>query len=553
MEKSCPWIVPCRSLTIMKIRYLTLAVALALAVPAEADEYSRTDKLRLLYSNQFAFDRKGVPVISIAIAEDLQDVVIEGNVAPRLLPNGEGGAELVSGKRWKITVSGAKPAQLAYYVVLARQPASGLSTLRKEMAEWQARKARCQLIEIGTVFGSKGQVFDNRGYLLADGPYDSPDQADKAAKRYQQQYQLTKTQVFPQLKSRPSGILTALSGPTRVKAHDAIWFAPAEKGGQIGVRVGKEPVSRYWGQVYVTVDRRGKLAVVNALNAEKLLTGLVPAEIFPNAPTNALRAQAVAARGDLLAKLGARHLADPYLICSWQHCQVYKGVDREHASTTLAVKATHGKVLLRKDGRLIKALYSASCGGHSEHNEMVWPTSPDETLRGHRDADPKGDPYARGIDETNIAQWLSSRPTSWCDKAGYNQDKFRWTVDLSQEKLQSLLRKFKLGEIRSIRVLQRGRSGRGRLVEITGSKTTVQVSGELTIRRTFNNLRSSMFIVTPKGNPGGIPTGFEFKGGGWGHGVGMCQTGAIGMAKSGKDYLEILNHYYTGSEIRGVY
>jgi stage II sporulation protein D len=543
----------CSSLTLMKFRHFPLVLAIALASSAQADEYSRNDKLRLLYSNQFAFDRQGVPVISIAIAEGLDDVIIEGKTALRVLPDGEGGAELVSGKKWKITLSNAKPAQLAYYVVLAREPASGLATLRKEMATWQARKARCQLIEIGTVFGSKGQVFDNRGYLLADGPYPDRQHATQAAERYQRQYKLEKIQIFPQLKSRPSAVLKATAGKTRVQAHDAIWFAPPRKGGQISVRVGKGPVARYWGQVYVTVDRRGKLAVVNALNAEKMLNGLVPAEIFPNAPANALRAQAVAARGDLLAKLGARHLADPYLICSWQHCQVYKGIDREHASTSHAVKSTRGKVLLRKDGRLIKAVYSASCGGHSEHNEMVWPASPDPTLRGRRDADSSQDPYAGGIDEQNIDQWLSSRPKSFCGNAGYNKDKFRWTVTLSQAKLQTLLKRFKLGKIKGIRVLKRGRSGRARLVEITGSKGAVKISRELTIRRTFNNLRSSMFVVTAAGNRGGVPAKFEFKGGGWGHGVGMCQTGAIGMAQGGKNYLEILKHYYTGSEIRGVY
>src|SRR6185369_10437389 len=112
---------------------------------------------------------------------------------------------------------------------------------------------------------------------------------------------------------------------------------------------GKE-LRRYFGRIYVTADRNGKLAVVNAVAEDKLLAGLVPAEMLPSAPAEALKAQAIAARNELLAKVGTRHLTDPYRLCSTQHCQVYAGAGREDPRSTAAVQATRGEVLAREAG-----------------------------------------------------------------------------------------------------------------------------------------------------------------------------------------------------------
>ena len=98
-------------------------------------------------------------------------------------------------------------------------------------------------------------------------------------------------------------------------------------------------------------------------------------KIFPQAHHQALAAQAIAARTELLQKIGKRHLSDPYLLCSHQHCQVYSGAGREHPRTTHAVEQTKGQVLVRKNGELVDARYSASCGGHSENNDFIKPDS----------------------------------------------------------------------------------------------------------------------------------------------------------------------------------
>jgi len=123
----------------------------------------------------------------------------------------------------------------------------------------------------------------------------------------------------------------------------------------------------------VTLDRNGSLAVVNALPEDRFCR-LAAGGNLPYAPEEALRRKAVAARGELLSKIGTRHLGDPFRLCSQTHCQVYLGAGHETARTTAAVAATRGEVLFTADGKdLADTVYSANCGGHTEHNENAWP------------------------------------------------------------------------------------------------------------------------------------------------------------------------------------
>ena len=312
----------------------------------------------------------------------------------------------------------------------------------------------------------------------------------------------------------------------------------------------------YWGEVYVAADRSGRMALVNAVPADKLLAGLVPAEIFPSSPEASLRAQAVAARGQLLAKIGTRHLEDPYLLCSSVHCQVYAGAGQEHPRTTAAVEATRGQLLVREGGGLVDTVYSAVCGGHTEHNDNVWPVPPDANLRGHLDAPPddKGmAPYRRGIQEKNLTRWLAAPPHSWCARSRFNRNKIRWTERIQAARMDRLTAPLGVGKVRAVEVLERGISGRARAVKVSGSRGSKTVKGELTIRRQFGNLRSSMFTVTAEAGSTGAPAAFLFRGGGWGHGVGMCQTGSTGMGAAGKTHQQILLHYYPGSQLKSLY
>ena len=186
-----------------------------------------------------------------------------------------------------------------------------------------------------------------------------------------------------------------------IKNPSVLWFAPktrerdARRSHDVPTGTGGSQLEtgtedrRYWGSVYVTLDHDGSLLAANAVSEDKLLAGLVPAEMYPDAPPAALEAQAIAARTELLQKIGRRNLTDPFLLCSTQQCQVYAGAGKEDPRTTTAVEQTRGMVLLRDGGGIVDIRYSASCGGHTEDNDAIWGGEPDPSLRGRAD-DPKG-------------------------------------------------------------------------------------------------------------------------------------------------------------------
>ncbi len=540
-------------------RWFFLAFLLPLSVPAHgADEFSGADKLRSIYSAEFRFTKDGLPVVPVAIAEGLSSVTLSASSGRlRLLPEGDGGAEVRADDTWQIRASATSPAKLRYWAVVWRGPVAKSQQADVELLAWKGKGEDARRFEQGTLFGVGGEVIDRRECLVGVGPFTSTESAELALERLAQKSPLAHPGVFTELVDRPHGQLEATGEKSgcKVRNEGVLWFVPVD---EAPLRVegvafpggAKTKISgTYAGRVYVTIDRHGTMAVVNAVPENKLLAGLIPAEIFPSAPEDALKAQAVAARGELLSKIGTRHIGDPYRLCSQTHCQVYAGVGHETPRTTAAVEATRGEVLFEGDD-LADPVYSANCGGHTENNENVWPEmSALPSLRGHRDTGQRAnDPYARGITAENVAAFIDKPPSAFCGQARLGAgDRFRWTVTRSAADLDKLLAKYRLGPIKSIEVLDRGVSGRARSVRVSGAARAEVIRGELRIRQAFGNLRSSLFVVDMQGGSA------VFRGAGFGHGVGMCQTGAVGMAETGKNYREILRHYYPGTTLRKLW
>ncbi|MEM6991904.1 MAG: stage II sporulation protein SpoIID, partial [Myxococcota bacterium] len=153
-----------------------------------------------------------------------------------------------------------------------------------------------------------------------------------------------------------------------------------------------------------------------------------------------------------------------------------------------------------------------------------------------------------GIGPADVAAWVGtahrtySTPTTEAGK-----DAYRWTAAIDPSGVAGAPGVPRaLGTLRGLEVLTRGRSGRATAVRLTGAKKTIKVEGELKIRRALGGLKSSMFVVERDRDRYGR---IVLRGGGHGHGVGLCQHGAMGMAKAGKGYREILAHYYSGAVI----
>ncbi|HJX64587.1 MAG TPA: SpoIID/LytB domain-containing protein [Polyangia bacterium] len=545
-----------------------IVVGWALAVWATsayaADEFSGADKLRAIYSAEFRFTEQGFPVVPVAIAEGLARVTISAGPSGglRLFPEGEGSSEVRGEESWQVRASATLPAKLSHWAVVWRgKPGQG-DEADAHIKRWKELGEKAKRFEQGTVFGVGGEVLDRREILVVVGPYRKPEEAEQAFEALGRKQALVNPGVFTELVDRPHGQLEAVGSKTgmHVRNEGVLWFVA---GGDSPLQVEAEgPAGKttskvsgaYFGKVYVTLDHNGSLAVVNALPEDRFLAGLLPAEIFPNAPDEALKAQAVAARGELLSKIGTRHLGDPFRLCSQTHCQVYLGAGHETPRTTAAVAATRGEVLFTDDGKdLADTVYSANCGGHTENNENAWPAMPAlAALRGHRDAPApvagKPDVYAAGVSAETVARFIDQPPAAYCGQAHLGAgDRFRWTAKRTAAELDKLLGRYRLGEIRAIEVPQRGVSGRALAVRVVGSARSETIRGELRIRQAFGGLRSSLFVVEVKDG------GAVFHGAGFGHGVGMCQTGAVGMAEAGKKYREILRHYYPNTALRKLW
>ena len=532
-----------------------LLCLLILTSVAVADDTSATDKLRILYSTRFTFTDDGLPLVTVQIMGGKREVKLHAKGGVMVRPDGAGGAAVeADGDGWTISVEGAKPAQIQEWTVVETLGPDDQTGINAALARWKDRGFDPRAFEIGTVFGTGGEVIDTREVRIAVDPVAAGKGSARAAdiaKRYG-----VKTSVHEELVKRPSGTIVARSGSTVIKNPSVIWFQPKKPtetlvvadvptgtgGSQLETGVEDR---RYWGSVYVTLDHDGSLIAANAVAEDKLLAGLVPAEMYPDAPPSALEAQAIAARTELLQKIGRRNLTDPFLLCSTQQCQVYAGAGKEDPRTTKAVEKTRGMVLLRDGGGLVDIRYSASCGGHTEDNDAIWGGEPDPSLRGRAD-DAKG----QTTRVTDVDAFLAMDPKdTWCGRVEHGRSKFRWTEKITADDLTArvAVEYPEIGRIKALEPKQRGSSGRVMVLTITGDKGSVDVAGDLHIRRLLGGLKSTLFQVTRDGAT------FVFKGAGFGHGVGMCQLGAIGMAEAGKTGAQILEHYYRGTHLHRLY
>lgn len=539
---------------------VAVAVVASCAI-ARADEMSGADKLRVVYSPQIAWTSSGLPLVPVRVVEGRDEVRLSGSKV-RVLPDGEGGAAIVGGHRFTVHVRDGRPSVVRWHVVVERHR-PGAAELPEALARWRARGLTPKTFEIGALVGIRGEVLDSRRVLVAVAPQTTEAAARAEARRLGEAHRLAgaaEPTVHPELVERPRGVVVATDeNGVSVENEGILWFSPGPDGGTLEVddverESGGRERRRYAGLVYVTVDGSGKLAVVNAVAEDRLLAGLVPAEMPASAPPEALKAQAIAARNELFAKLGTRHLTDPYRLCARQHCQVYAGVGSEDARATAAVEATRGELLVRDDG-IIDTLYSSSCGGHGEDNHRAFGGAPDPSLRGRPDVDGAEGARFATVDERNVAAFLSEagRAQPFCAR-GRGAATFRWSQPLE---LDAIARRTGAGEVRDVIVKERGVSGRATVVTIVGAARSVEVRGELAIRRALGPgdriLKSSLFVLRARRDAGGRLVELVAEGGGHGHGVGMCQQGAIGRAEAGQSYRRILEHYYPGATVRRYY
>ncbi|MBI5508144.1 MAG: SpoIID/LytB domain-containing protein [Deltaproteobacteria bacterium] len=548
---------------------VALACAFAAAPWEQAEPSPVPSGMDLLYSDRVAFKPKGEPLITLGIATGRERVALRSATAIQADFYEAGTlkrATVRGGDTIEVSIHRAQMATRRTYVDIEGVPWGAADRLDWTLAGWRARGyPEVETIEEGAVLGIGGRVIDNRELRVVLPVVTRKEATAKIDEIYARFG--VRAVVSSRLAERPWGELKvrATSAPLGTATSYVRLVAP---GGAIQVDGVEHSRGYAWhgfedrqfkGEIYVVVDPDGRLAVVNVLGAEDVIAGVVPAEIFASAPPEALKAQAVAARNQLFAKLGKRHHDDPFHLCSEQHCQVYAGVTKEDARATAAVTATSGELVFLHDA-LVDTVYSSSCGGHTEDNDAVWGNRPDPALRGRPDFDVEAEPgletFAHGITAANLDTWLRTRPASFCGKASKaNPDKLRWRKIVSAAELATLLADLsvKLGALTHLEVVDRGPGGRVKSLRLIGDKGEVTVLHELNIRRLFGNLNSGVFRVDEERDRANKLAAVTFVGGGWGHGVGMCQVGAVGRAEAGHAYRQILGYYYNGAVVARLY
>lgn len=326
------------------------------------------------------------------------------------------------------------------------------------------------------------------------------------------------------------------------------------------------------------------IVLVNHLKLEEYLPCVVSSEMGPECPEEFIKAQAVAARSWVTVFLRNKHpglnnQASIYDVCNDDDCQRYQGSSHLLSSVLDAVRSTAGEFLLDNEGCVVPAYYSKSCGGITETPDSVLGVravglverfdAEDATIPDLSNSESL-ESYLRGTDSRSLQAYCSARSvpkaklTRYLGKVDKQAEYFRWSVKINGDSLvkniSDKLSLKDLAQLRDILVRRRSVSGRATQLELVFQKQNneehrVLLESQYEIRRLLHSefLFSSAFLIsTIKDSLGNITT-ITLDGAGWGHGVGLCQIGGVGMALKGKSYREILAHYYPGSRIERCY
>jgi stage II sporulation protein D len=314
---------------------------------------------------------------------------------------------------------------------------------------------------------------------------------------------------------------------------------------------GSAPTFRWNGKTWrgipkVFINPRGRLTLATVLPLETYLVGVLPYEIGPLGDDliEAGRAQAIAARSFTLFYKGRRGI-EGFDVFATVEDQVYGSVEGEKPLATRCVQSTRGRVAMA-NGEPVRANYSSTCGGITAEVWEAWPEMPRSYLISH-------------LDQGNGAAYCAASPH------------FRWREEWTATEFLANLKKFGPqfgvpmpargpGTLVDVRVASRSTSGRVWRLEVRTSHGTIVVPAHVmrqVLRRPGKPesiLRSNLFKIDVRRASGSrTALAVVVSGAGNGHGVGLCQTGALGMARQGIRGEAIIEHYYTGATIDRMY
>jgi SpoIID/LytB domain protein len=310
----------------------------------------------------------------------------------------------------------------------------------------------------------------------------------------------------------------------------------------------------YAGSLRIQPNTYGTYTLINQVPLETYLRGVVPHEIGTWAPQTVLEVQAILARTYALRNL-RRFAIDGYQLCADTQCQVYNGLTGAAASTDRAIAATRGQVLTYQN-ELIDAVYSSANGGVTARFTDVWQGAERPYLLTRVDSVYNiWDLSQQSLtNEQNFRRFMGQ-------KRGFNEEKddmFRWREVVSLATLNQELRQYlstqkhplsNFKTIQRMEVTERSPAGRVQKMKVTTDRGEVILEKD-NILSVFDAPSSTLFYLEPVMEAPRSLSGYAFVGGGFGHGVGLSQTGTYHLGELGWSSTRILEFYYPGTQLQ---
>ncbi len=303
---------------------------------------------------------------------------------------------------------------------------------------------------------------------------------------------------------------------------------------------------QYRGEIEMYPRSQGEFHIINIINLEEYLFSVVPAEMPAWWPDEALKAQTIAARSYALSHLG-KHSKEGYDLCDTVHCAAYNGVKSETNKTNQLIIETMGEIAIYNN-KPITAVFSSNSGGYSENSKEIWGNEYAYLSGANNMLDLK---YNFPLEPYNIERWLVEEPESYSNISSYaGSNIYRWIKVLDDD---FFTKKYNLDSL--LDIIPIGRTNGGTVNKIIikgimddGVERDIEVKGD-SIRSALGGLKSNRFVIEKFYNNNQILKRLIFYGSGWGHNVGMDQTGAAGMAQKNYSYKDIIDHFYKNTTI----
>lgn len=376
-------------------------------------------------------------------------------------------------------------------------------------------------VRVGLTQGTSPEVYVSEAVFSVDGPVQVRSM-DRATLIFEGDYLSYAKATVP-------------GGLVRIDHRNAVWDSHLRDVRVIPLRNGTLRVGRrsYPGSLVIHANDTGKVALINHVDMENYVTGVVGMEMNPSVADQSLRAQLIAARTYALFSIKERARIEPeapFDVYDDTRSQVYGGMERVDDHIVQLVRHTRGTVLTY-DHKLFKAYYASTCGGHTE-------------------------PARDMLGEGAVIPPLGGVRCSYCQDSKYYSWTALWPRKEIASRLKELRKDLSFSTVVAVDISAKASGGHAIQVTLTldPGQQKVVLNANSDFRRMLNqgsplerNLRSTLFEARVDGDS------IRFSGHGWGHAVGLCQWGAYKLGDLGYTASAILRFYYPQAEIVQLY